>query len=139
VRVVLDTNVFISGVFFTGPPFRILQAWREGFLQLVISPEILHQYQRVAQELAVQFPVIDWKPIIDFVTVNAKMVSGTELGEPVCDDPDDDKFIACALASKSNLIVSGDRHLLKVSGFRGVRILKPRQFVETCIDESDKT
>lgn len=66
-----------------------------------------------------QFPVIDWKPIIDFVTVNAKMVLDTDLGEPVYEDPDDDNFIACALAGKSNLIASGDKHLLKVSGFRG--------------------
>lgn len=135
-RVIVDTNVFISGIFFTGPPFRILQAWREGILQLVISPEILDEVQRVAEELALQFPVIDWKPIIDFVTVNAKMVPDTDLGEPVCKDPDDDKFIACALASKSNLIVSGDKHLLMMSGFKGVQILKPREFVETYISSS---
>ncbi|NTW34877.1 MAG: PIN domain-containing protein [Syntrophobacteraceae bacterium] len=48
------------------------------------------------------------------------MVSDTELGEPVCEDPDDDKFIACTMASKTNLIVSGDKHLLKVSGFQAV-------------------
>lgn len=135
-RVILDTNVFISGIFFTGPPFRILRAWREGILQLVLSPGILEEYQRVAEELAVQFPVIDWRPIIDFVTVNAMMVPDIELGEPVCKDPDDDKFIACALASKSNLIVSGDKNLLMVSGFKGVRVLKPREFVETYISSS---
>lgn len=83
-----------------------------------------------------QFPVIDWRPIIDFVTVNAMMVPDIELGEPVCKDPDDDKFIACALASKSNLIVSGDKNLLMVSGFKGVRVLKPREFVETYISSS---
>lgn len=134
-RVVLDTNVFISGVFFTGPPFRILQAWRDGVVQLVISPEILKEYQRVGEELAVQFPVIDLQPMIGYVTVNARMFPDTELSEPVCDDPDDDKFIACALASESNLIVSGDKHLLKVSGFRGVRILKPREFVTTYLQD----
>ena len=77
--------------------------------------------------------------MIDLVTVSAKMFPDEKLGEPVCDDPDDDKFIACALAGKSKLIVSGDKHLLKVSGFRGVRILKPREFVDTYFPESDKS
>jgi predicted nucleic acid-binding protein len=44
VRVILDTNVFVSGVFFTGPPARILQAWSAGQLSLVISPDILDEY-----------------------------------------------------------------------------------------------
>ncbi len=137
-RVVLDTNVFISGVFFTGPPFRILQAWRDGLLQLAISPEILDEYRRVGEDLAKQFPAIDLRPMMDFVTVKAKMFPDKKLSAPVCHDPDDDKFIACALASKSKLIVSGDKHLLKVSGFRGVRVLKPREFVDTCLAKSDK-
>jgi predicted nucleic acid-binding protein len=64
------------------------------------------------------------------------MVSDTELGEPVCGGPDDDKFIACALVSKSNVIATGDKHLLKVSGFRGVRVSKLRGFVETYISSS---
>jgi len=59
VRVVLDTNVFVSGVFFFGPPFRILQAWRDGLLQRVVSPEILDEYQRVGEDLARQFPAIN--------------------------------------------------------------------------------
>jgi uncharacterized protein len=138
VRVVLDTNFFVSGVFFTGPPFRILQAWRNGLLQLVISPDILDEYQRVGEDLARQFSAIDLRPMIDLVTVNARMVPDEKFSAPVCDDPDDDKFIACALTGKSKLIVSGDKHLLKVSGFREVRILKPREFVDTFLCKSDK-
>ena len=45
-------------------------------------------------------------------------------------DPDDDKFLACAIASGNKLIVSGDKHLVKVSGFHGVEILKPHEFVK---------
>jgi putative PIN family toxin of toxin-antitoxin system len=43
-KIVLDTNVFISGVFFTGPPFKILEAWRDDKLKIVISREILDEY-----------------------------------------------------------------------------------------------
>ena len=60
-RVVLDTNVFISGIFFTGPPHQILRAWRDGKVQLLVSPSILDEYQRVGDELTLQFRGVDAK------------------------------------------------------------------------------
>ena len=53
-RIILDTNVFISGIFFTSPPFQILKAWRDGRVQLLVSPSILDEYQRIGAELALQ-------------------------------------------------------------------------------------
>lgn len=49
-KVVLDTNVFVSGLFFSGPPYEILDAWRHGKLHLVVSPPILDEYRRVGEE-----------------------------------------------------------------------------------------
>jgi len=130
VRVILDTNVFVSGVFFSGPPYQILEAWRDDKLQLVISEEILDEYRRVGKNLSSQFPAIDLWPIIELVTVEAEIYPSPTLPEPVCDDPDDDKFLACAIAGKCKLIVSGDKHLLQVSGFKGIDVIKPREFVD---------
>ena len=130
-RIILDTNVVISGIFFAGPPYQILKAWREGNLHLVISEEILAEYRRVGETLALQFPPIDLWSILDMLSAAAEVVSVKCLPEPVCDDPDDDKFLACALAGECKLIVSGDKHLLKVSGFRGIKVLKPWEFVNT--------
>jgi len=59
------------------------------------------------------------------------MFQSCQLSEPVCEDPDDDMFIACAIASKSKVIVSGDKHLLNIKSFGGITILKPREFVDT--------
>lgn len=129
-RIVLDTNVFISGVFFGGLPLQILKAWRDGKVNLVLSIEILEEYQRVGRTLAKKFPGVDLDPILDLLAVSAELVSAPDLPEPVCEDPADDKFLACALAVRSKHIVSGDRHLLKVSSYRGVQILSPRAFVE---------
>lgn len=129
-RVILDTNVFISGVFFGGPPGRILQGWRDGKVKLVLSPEILDEYRRVAAELKAQFPTVDLTEIIELLMVVAEMHQVSSLPSPVCVDPDDDKFLACALDSGSRLIVSGDKHLLDVDGYQGVEILKPRPFVD---------
>ena len=46
-------------------------------------------------------------------------------------DPDDNKFMECAIASNSEIIISGDKHLLKVSGYQGITVLKPREFVDS--------
>ncbi|KUO39937.1 MAG: hypothetical protein AVW05_03985 [Hadesarchaea archaeon DG-33] len=126
----LDTNVFVSAVFFSGPPHQILKAWRDGKIQLVVSPEILEEYQRVGEIIAKQFPKVDLSPIIDLLAVEAKLVLPPSLPEPVCADPDDDKFLACALASKTKFVISGDNHLLNVSGYRGIKIVRPRKFVD---------
>jgi putative PIN family toxin of toxin-antitoxin system len=129
-KVVLDTNVFVSGAFFSGPPFQILAAWREGRFQLVISPEILEEYRRVGEILAEDHPGVRFEPILEFVVQNTLLVSAPPLPEGICDDPDDDKFLACALASGSVIVVSGDRHLLKVSGYQNIEVLNPREFLE---------
>ncbi len=129
-RVILDTNVFVSGVFFSGPPYHILRAWRDGKLQLVISEEIIAEYRRVGNILAKQFPGVDLGPILEMVTVEADLVHAPGLPAPVCDDPDDDKFLACALVGKTGIIVSGDRHLIRVSGYQGIKIMKPREFAD---------
>lgn len=134
-RVILDTNVFISGVFFGGPPYRILEGWRDGKVQLVLSHEILEEYQRVGDTLVEQFPGVELQPMLELVTMNAELFSDQVMLEPVCDDPDDDKFIACALASGCKVIVSGDKHLLKVSGFGGIRVLRPRAFIDEYLSQ----
>lgn len=58
-KVVLDTNVLVSGILFTGPPHQILMAWSEGLFELVLSTEIHDEYRRVARELQHQVPLID--------------------------------------------------------------------------------
>ena len=95
----------------------------------MVSPDILDEYSRVAEILADEHPSIDLRPILDFVVRNAEVFADAPLPDQVCDDPSDDKFLACALASGCTVIVSGDKHLLKVTGFQGVEITKPRDFV----------
>lgn len=73
-KIVLDTNVFISGIFFSGPPFQVLEAWRDGKIQLVISPAILEEYRRVADELAERCPRVDLIAILELVTINSELV-----------------------------------------------------------------
>ena len=129
-KIVLDTNVFISGVFFSGPPYQILKAWRNQKFQIVISPEILDEYHRVGKELSARFSMVDLDPILKLIIAKAELIEAASLDEAVCDDPDDDKFFAGAIAGEIMLIVSGDKHLLKMSGYHGIEVIRPRQFVD---------
>jgi uncharacterized protein len=133
VKVVIDTNVFISGVFFSGAPYQVLQAWRDDKIQVVLSLEIMAEYRRVGEIFAQDHPGIDLTKMLGFVFQNAIIYDAPLLPEQVSEDTDDDKFLACALASGSKLIVSGDKHLLKVSGYQEIEVLKPREFLDKYI------
>jgi len=133
VKIILDTNVIVSGIFFSGPPYEILKAWRNGKFKIVVSQEILLEYQRIAEKLNQKFPMINIQPIIDLLIVKADLVIGPELPIQISKDPGDDKFISCALASNSKIIITGDKHLLNVNGYEGLEIIRPREFVEKYI------
>jgi putative PIN family toxin of toxin-antitoxin system len=132
-RVILDTNVFISGIFFSGPPSQILKAWANQSLQIILSQQILDEYQRVSEELSSQFQEIDILPIIELVTIHGQFIDTQGLDISVCEDPDDDKFLECAVAGKCKIIISGDKHLLKLSGYEGISVMSPRHFVDNCL------
>ena len=134
-KVVLDTNVLVSGIFFSGPPAEILRAWSQGKFKLVLSPEILDEYTRVSAELADKFPDMDFRRILDLVVVRSEVCSPAALPHQVCEDPHDDKFFAAAIDTRTKIIISGDKHLLKVSGYGGVSVLTPRQFVVRYLPE----
>jgi uncharacterized protein len=133
-RIVLDTNVFISGIFFSGPPSQILTAWRNKSLQIVLSQEILNEYQRIAHELSSNFPSVDILPIIEMIRIYGQFVDTQGVDITICEDPDDDKFIECAIADNCSIIVSGDKHLLKLTGYEGITVLNPRNFVDNFLN-----
>ncbi len=129
-KTVVDTNVLISGIFFDGPPARILEAWLHGELEFVVSHEILEEYFEVCERLSLRYPTIDVTQILILIVQNCHIVDPLPLAKPASSDADDDKFIACALASATNLIISGDRDLLALSGYDNIQIVTPREFVD---------
>jgi putative PIN family toxin of toxin-antitoxin system len=129
-RVVLDTNVVISGVFFRGLPSRILEAWRDGKVEIAVSQAILEEYRVVGKRLSEEFPGVDLGPFLRLLSVAARVYRAPSLPAPVCEDPDDDKFFACALASGAKVIVSGDRAMQRATGYRGIEVVSPRRFAD---------
>ena len=134
-RIVLDINVLMSGIFWVGPPARILDAWSEGRFDLLASLEILAEYRRVGKRLGEQYPSIDIGSVLDLVIRESRIVEPVPLPANACDDSDDVKFLTCAIAGKAACVVSGDRALLRASGYEGIEVLRPKEFLQQLLDE----
>ena len=130
-KIVIDTNVFVSGIFWKGAPHHLLEAWKQGRFHIVISPEILTEYWRVIDALSLRYPGFDPAAIMELVHLNAEMVSPIAFVRPVCTDADDDKFLGAAMAAKAPYVVTGDKALLRVRTHHGVRVMTPAVFLRT--------
>lgn len=129
-KIVLDTNVFVSGIFWKGTPSDILSLWQQQKITLCITPDILNEYTRVGQILAKKHPSVDIEPFLELVAIYGKMFPNVSLPAPVSRDPDDDKFIACAISANAKIIVSGDKDLLDLGTSSKIDIITPRKFLE---------
>jgi predicted nucleic acid-binding protein len=74
--------------------------------------------------------LVELAAALDLVLVNAHPFPSAVLEGLICADPDDDKFLACALASRAGIIMSRDKQMLKVTGYRGIEVVRPRTFVD---------
>ena len=127
-RAVLDTNVVMSAIFFGGLPLDVLTAWHNGEFELVVSEAIMSEYREIAERLKVKFPTIEPERWLSYIESHATIVFAAPLVSQVCEDVDDDVFLACAAASNAKIVCSGDRHLLACSGWNGIEVLTPRMF-----------
>lgn len=127
-RVVLDTNVLMSAVFFAGVPGRILTAWIDGAFDLILSLDVLDEYRRVGERLERRFGSVRFRPLLDAIIREAIIVDPAPVDSAACDDPDDLKFLGCAIAGQASCVVTGDRALLRASGYAGIEVLSPRGF-----------
>ncbi len=129
-RVVVDTNVFISGIFFGGAPGEIIELWKTRRIVPVLSENIISEYLRVARKIHEKHARIEIEPLVELLVVNAEIIDTSGVVVDACEDPDDDKFLECAIVGKCPVIISGDAHLLKLVEYRDIRILNPRAFLE---------
>ena len=132
-RVVLDTNVLVSGIFFAGLPGAILDAWADGRFELLVTPAILDEYLRTCDRLGARHPTLEHRSILATITGHGTLVPDAPATDPITPDPADDKFILCA-HDYGGMVVSGDQHLLGVDGWNEVRVLNPREFLAHLAD-----
>ena len=107
----------------------ILEAWEEGRFELILSPEIFGEYLDTCEELARSRPNLRFREILLRLIGEGTLVPDIESEEGITRDPDDDKFMLTALESGAE-VVSGDRDLHDVSGWAGVQVYTPRDFLD---------
>ena len=110
-KVVLDTNVLVSGIFWDGPPRDILELWAKEQIEVVVSPLILEEYERLLTEMQHKKPAglsETWRGFI----VRHSILIHPEGTFRLCRDPHDDKFLHCAVSAGAKALVSGDKDLL---------------------------
>ena len=131
-RIVLDTNVVLSALLWRGTPYRLLAAIRQlQNSQLFSSTPLLEELADVLTRPSAskRLALINRSAadvLIDYVEA-VDIVTPASIGRVVASDPDDDVVIATALASNSNLIVSGDNDLLSLKQYQSIRILSPTE------------
>jgi len=130
VKVVIDTNVFVSSVF-GGLPRQVVGLWMGGRLTLCLSEPIVTEYQRVLREIGAVSEAEERALIEAFASGEGVLYTADPLIiEDVSPDPDDDKFLECALELEAEFVVSGDSDLLELGSYMGIPILTPRELLE---------
>ncbi len=127
-RVVLDTNIIVSGVFWGGRPLALLRAWAKGSVTVVGSPSILWEYERVLIEVARNRISQDLENWLTFIHNRLELVQ-PERELKICRDPMDDMFLSCAAAARVTYILSGDKDLLILNEIEGIPILNLANFL----------
>mgnify|MGYP000129575428 CR=1 FL=1 len=132
-KVVLDTNVLISGLLWRGGPWEILKLAEAGQVTLCITPPLLEELEEVLkheklrprlQELGVER-----EEVITYVLSLVSLYEETCSVEAVSSDPSDNIVINCALSAGASLIISGDRHLLTLARYQDIQIISPHDFI----------
>ena len=128
--IVLDTGVFIAGVFWRHEPHTCLKAWLNGLICPVLSDEIFAEYERVLREVKNQAGFdTDIESWLDTMRHSALWVTPMKLRQPVCRDPYDDKFIEAALAAGARTLIARDPDLTVLHKPFGIEILTPRAWL----------
>lgn len=119
-RVVFDSNVYISAVLFDGPPRQILNAARQKKIVLVSSDEIINETARKLKEKFL-WPEFRVEQFVDQISKVAEISSTKEKIKVIADDADN-RILECAIAGSANIIISGDNHLLKLKVYKNIPI-----------------
>lgn len=136
-RVVIDTNVFVSS-FFGGHPGEIIKLWRDQKLILCLSKDILKEYVDVLRRIGLGREEELEELILLFRRGHNLVFSAKTLRiRAVKGDPADDKFIECAVKLKAEAVITGDAAMLALREYQGIRIFNPKEFLQTFANSLD--
>ena len=127
-RATADSNIWVSGLNWYGKRHELLNLARDGKIELAISDAILDEFSRILHDK------LEWSDdrlnsMRAEVATFTKRVSSTETLDVVKADPNDNRILECAVAAGSDVIVTGDAHLLQLGAYRGIKIMKVADFL----------
>jgi putative PIN family toxin of toxin-antitoxin system len=132
-KIVLDANIFISASFWGGKPYDVFERVAEGTDSLFVTTDVLEEI-----ESALRKPKFSaYEDLINTAVMNIQKLSRKVAVSPqsrvsgVCRDPKDDKYLECAIAAKADYIISGDKDLLDLKEYGGVKIVTVKWYLET--------
>ncbi|MDQ3179816.1 MAG: putative toxin-antitoxin system toxin component, PIN family [Acidobacteriota bacterium] len=132
-RIVPDTNIVVSGLFWRGQPRRILDAARDGIIELFTSPVLLEELEDVLsrEKFAARLEAaqVTVQELVEGYSALATVIDAVPIAPVILADPDDDAVLACALAAEAEIIVSGDSDLLDLKEHQDIRILTATEFL----------
>lgn len=130
-RAVIDTNTWISGLLWRGPPHAVVQLVLNGQLRACTSSRLLSEFERVLQYARIakvlQVRGIGAAELAAQLRLLCDLVESPPLPAAVCRDPDDDEVLACAVAARAHFIVSGDSDLLALGSYGQIPIVSAAQ------------
>jgi putative PIN family toxin of toxin-antitoxin system len=130
-KVVLDTNVLVSALILKGQLKHLVEFWQKGAIILVFTRETFLEFLQVLEYPRFSLAQDEKKAIVEIaVYPYARFVEPTEILSGVCMDPDDDKFLTCAVSAGADYLVSGDRNLLRLKRVRDTDIIKPSELIK---------
>ena len=130
-RIVLDTNVIISGVLFGGIPRTVLEMLIARRHDFFISMPIIEEIWEVLNRPKFGYAPENALLVVDELHSLCSIVKPIDTIHFIIDDPADNKILECAVAADAEIIISGDSHLLSLGSYNGIKILSPRQFIST--------
>lgn len=127
-RVVVDTNVFVSS-FFGGPPREVIEAWKRGEITLCVSRDLVDEYIEVLFRLGVQADLIH--ELLDLFASGYDLVftASTSPLKVMKQDPDDNMLFECAVELEAKVIVTGDKAVRSVGRYMNVEVATPTEFL----------
>jgi len=130
IRVVFDTNIYISGLHFPGGiPRKLLKLADLRAFQLVLSKQIIAEVRNILR-VKFGYKMEKLNLLEDLLFSISEIVEPKERINYIKKDPDDNKILECGLEAKADFIVSGDKHLLSIRIYKGIKIISAREFLE---------
>ena len=127
-KIVIDTNVIASAIFFGGRPKELIEHLVYRRVDAYASTEIISEYRETIEELSERYPNRPNNIPLTDILFAMKMVEPTTHVD-ICRDPDDNKFIDCAIDGGCIYIVSGDKDLLSLESYGDIEIVTVSEFL----------